>query len=274
MSSPDPAPDPYHIVYIDEAGDPGLTKVRPKDPDGASEWLVLGAVVIKASAEPKVVSWVREIREDIRDTQGSDLHFRTLSDHRRVRVADMVAQRALRGFALVSHKPNMKAHKNDAAEAVNVSGSRGWFYNWCIRLLLERVTQSCALASERECGRPQPVKLVFSQRGGVKYNWLRAYIEVLMRQSRDGTSILTKRLVRHEVLDPRLIQVLASRNSAGCQLADVIASAFYSAADAFGPRWNTNAAERLRPCMTHDAGFHEDCGVSLQPTPARRAAQV
>src|SRR5215211_7450836 len=35
--------EPYYIAYIDEAGDPGLTRVRPQDPNGSSEWLVLGA---------------------------------------------------------------------------------------------------------------------------------------------------------------------------------------------------------------------------------------
>lgn len=37
-----------YIAYIDEAGDPGLNKVRPIDANGASEWLILSAVVIKA----------------------------------------------------------------------------------------------------------------------------------------------------------------------------------------------------------------------------------
>ena len=55
MSLPDDPPEPYYIVYIDEAGDPGLAKVRPLDPNGASEWLTLGAVVIRARVEDKVV---------------------------------------------------------------------------------------------------------------------------------------------------------------------------------------------------------------------------
>jgi hypothetical protein len=42
-----------YIAYVDEAGDPGLNKVRPIDENGASEWLVLSAVVMKAKREPK-----------------------------------------------------------------------------------------------------------------------------------------------------------------------------------------------------------------------------
>jgi len=251
-----------------------LTKVRPIDPDGGSEWLVLGAVVIKAGRENNVIDWVRQIRFDIKDNQGSDLHFRKLSDHRRARVAEMVSYLPLRGFVVASHKPNMKGHINLAAEAVDVSLSpRGWFYNWCIRLLLERITHKCAEASIRECGHPRLAQVIFSQRGGVKYNWLRVYIEVLIQQARNGTTFLSKREIHPDVLDPSLIDVMPTHLSAGCQLSDVITSAFYNAVDSRGTRWNTKPAENLRRCMTLDAGFHEDCGVSLQPTSAWRAAQ-
>jgi len=34
-----------YVVYIDEAGDPGLTRVRPIDENGASDWIVLRAVL-------------------------------------------------------------------------------------------------------------------------------------------------------------------------------------------------------------------------------------
>ena len=53
---------PYsYVAYIDEAGDPGLRRVKPRDNPGSSEWFNLGAVVIRAENEPKVVPWVRDI---------------------------------------------------------------------------------------------------------------------------------------------------------------------------------------------------------------------
>ena len=42
-------PDYEYVAYIDEAGDQGLRKVKPIDPDGASEWLIVSDVT---SAEP------------------------------------------------------------------------------------------------------------------------------------------------------------------------------------------------------------------------------
>ncbi|MEO8530324.1 MAG: hypothetical protein ABI459_03810, partial [Deltaproteobacteria bacterium] len=39
--------EPYeYVLYIDEAGDDGLKKVMPVDNPGATEWLVIGAVLI------------------------------------------------------------------------------------------------------------------------------------------------------------------------------------------------------------------------------------
>ena len=175
---------------------------------------------------------------------------------------------------MLSHKPNMKGHKNPAAEAVSITPTpRGWFYNWCIRLLLERVTNACADASRHQCGHAQPIRIVFSRRGGVAYNWLGAYIEVLAHQARQGTTVLRKREIAPDVIDRRLIVDAAAHQSAGCQLADVVTSAFHVAADASGPRWSTAPAEKLKPVMATNLGFHQDWGVSLQPSPAWKAAK-
>jgi hypothetical protein len=53
------APEPYYLAFIDEAGDPGLNTVRPIDAAGGTEWLCLGAVVIRAARSSDVVKWVR-----------------------------------------------------------------------------------------------------------------------------------------------------------------------------------------------------------------------
>ncbi|MGD0565271.1 MAG: DUF3800 domain-containing protein [Roseiarcus sp.] len=265
------SPTYEYIAYIDESGDPGLTKVRPIDPGGASEWLTLGAVVIQAEFELKIVGWVRSLRDTIRDNQGPALHFRTLSDERKRLVATGLATYRLGGFAVLSHKPNMRQWRNPAAEAA--LGPRGWFYNWCVRLLLERVTDAVERHSLNRYGEPRWVKLVFSQRGGVKYNWLRVYIEVLKRQAEKQTTILTKRQIKPAVIHPNLFESIPSIQSAGCQLADVVTSAFHCAADARGPRWNIAAAEALRPIMVKENGHFVDYSVALQPTPIWRAAR-
>ena len=40
-----------YVAYIDESGDDGLARVKPLDPDGASEWFVLGSIVMPADPQ-------------------------------------------------------------------------------------------------------------------------------------------------------------------------------------------------------------------------------
>ena len=62
-----PISEPYeYVLYIDEAGDDGLAKIKPVDPGGASEWLVIGGFLTRASHEPDVVEWVRDLRQSTR----------------------------------------------------------------------------------------------------------------------------------------------------------------------------------------------------------------
>jgi hypothetical protein len=42
MSDLTKPPEYYYVACIDEAGDPGIRRVRPHDPNGGSEWLTLG----------------------------------------------------------------------------------------------------------------------------------------------------------------------------------------------------------------------------------------
>ena len=62
MTPPAQGPRYDYIVYIDESGDDGLKAVKPCTFPGSSEWLVLSAVVIRASNEPSVANWVNDIR--------------------------------------------------------------------------------------------------------------------------------------------------------------------------------------------------------------------
>jgi hypothetical protein len=70
MSAPNQDKPYGYIAYIDEAGDDGLySPMRPEAP-GASEWMVMSAVVVRAANETTTVKWVRDIVRDI--NHGSD----------------------------------------------------------------------------------------------------------------------------------------------------------------------------------------------------------
>ena len=49
-----------YVAYIDEAGDPSVRTVLPIDPNGASEWLVIAATLVRLDFEKDVPTWGRE----------------------------------------------------------------------------------------------------------------------------------------------------------------------------------------------------------------------
>lgn len=265
MASEGNEPEPYFIAYFDEAGDPGIKTVAPIDPNGASEWFSVGCAVVRATNEQKLVPTIRSIKKSIYSEQSPDLHFRNLVEHKKKAVCEALGATDMRFFVVVSNKQNMRGYRNPQAEAVSLH-KNNWFYNYCIRVVLERLSEWCAARSITETGIPQHVKLVFSRRGGHSYRHVDTYTDLLAKQAADGRIYQTKRVPDFRVLDHRLIEVIDHNKSAGCQVADVIASAFFQAANAGSPRWNTTYAEALEPRMARDPNRQcANFGVTLLP---------
>jgi hypothetical protein len=259
------APSPYYIAFIDEAGDPGLNTVRPIDASGGSEWLCLGAIVIKASDEPKIADWINTLRSRAEIKSAGDLHYRNLRDFRKTIVCSELAKLPLRAFVLASNKKNMRRHRNVRAERYS---SQQWFYNFCLRMLCERVTQFCYDHRKSQRANGRLLKLVYSERGGHSYGQTIAYHELLKNQAKAGELYLTKRRIYWEVLDWRLAEAASHKSSEGAQLADIVASAFYQAVDTLPPtKWDNSFAKLLKPVMAKEDGQYMNFGVALQPTP-------
>jgi hypothetical protein len=263
------APEPYYLAFIDEAGDPGLNTVRPIDAVGGTEWLCLGAVVTRATHSCDLAKWVSSIMAKAGGGNQSDLHYRNLPNFRKRIVCSELAKLPVRAFVLASNKKNMRRYRNQRVERVS---SQQWFYNFCLRLLLERVTHYCHQHSRSERGDDRLLKIIYSERGGHSYGQTIAYQELLKNQAKGGTLLLTKRRIMWEVLDWRLAEAASHRSSAGAQLADVVASSFYQAMDTLPPtKWNNEFAKLLKPIVARDDGHHFNYGLALQPTPPWKA---
>lgn len=105
-------PPPYsYVAYIDEAGDPGLRRVKPRTPNGASEWIVVGGALIPAELEPDMKIWVQELLAVIASRQLRDIHFQKLNDRQKADVCSLLATKKVRLFAVVSNKQNMEGHQ-------------------------------------------------------------------------------------------------------------------------------------------------------------------
>lgn len=262
------AEDYAYVLYIDEAGDDGLKRVAPLDHGGSSEWLCIGGFLVRAENEPLVPSWVDNIRSDIDATQSDVLHYRRLSPTKRRRACELLAKLPCQIFVVCSNKKNMRGHTNERAAKM---GGTQWFYNYCVRLLMERVTEFCLYDSREKYRRARPVKVIFSERGNHSYGQTKAYWEWLRAQSIAGTTHLDKRVIRHEVVRFGLVDYVSHKVEAGLQLADVVASAFFQATDTASQKWAIEPAKALRRRVAEEAKSTADFGVVLQPTPAWRA---
>jgi hypothetical protein len=260
---------PYYIAFIDEAGDPGLNTVRPIDIEGGSEWLCLGACVIRAAHEADVANWVHAIEASAGIRHQSSLHYRNLPEFRKRIICSELAKLPIRAFVLASNKKNMRRYRNQRAERVK---SQQWFYNFCLRLLLERVTHFCYEHARAENARNSFLKIIYSERGGHSYGQTIAYHELLKNQAKAGALVLTKRRTFWEVLDWRLAEAASHKSNSGAQLADIVASSFYQAIDMLPPtKWNNEFAKLLKPIVAHDDGQYFNYGLALQPTPPAKA---
>lgn len=130
--------DYRYVAFIDESGDTGLDLVKPMDPNGASEWLIIGAVVVRAEHEAEMSTWLTDITSQLKGHQRPGIHFADLRKPAKKRlVCSKIADLPMRIFAMTSNKKNMKGYANPFAGSIP---SDNWFYCWMTRILLERVT--------------------------------------------------------------------------------------------------------------------------------------
>ena len=80
------------VAYIDESGDTGLETVKkPDDPRGATEWLVLSALVVKIEHDFKMVAWTQNVQSQFISKRG-DLHFNKLLPFKKTLVCDALCK--------------------------------------------------------------------------------------------------------------------------------------------------------------------------------------
>lgn len=270
MSDPE---RPYqYVLYIDEAGDDGLRIIRPIDPEGSSEWLIISGVLVRASREQEVSEWVSAIRDGLWNHHASSLHFRKLNDNKKLFVCERMAELSARYFVICSNKKNMRGYRNPLAEQIP---SENWFYCWMTRLLLERVTDYVSWRSIKDHGSPRKMRVEYSNRGGLSYPQMNAYYRWISYQG-DNTFLRFGK-VHWECIDYDLLKVYPHYERAGLQLADALASAFFKACD----QYNTNAcdprfAEALRPRMTRyqDNPRNPVSGYGVKLLPSLRGAKL
>ena len=258
-----------YVAYIDEAGDPGLTRVKPCDKPGSSEWLILSAFVVGAPNEANIVPWVREIIAKFKSYQRNDLHFTNLSSRRRKVVCNEIAAMPARCFVVCSNKKNMRGYRNPFAEKYP---NPNWFYAWMSRLLLERVTHFVHAKSLEQHREVKKLRIEFSERGGLTHASLNTYFEWLKMKSVGGDMFIPFGDLKWETMHRDLIHIYPHKKRAGLQLADAVASAFFKACDCYDTgACDPQFAKLLEPRIARvpdvtNGGQISGYGVKLMPS--------
>ena len=226
--------------------------------------MVISAVLVRRAHENDVEAWLQETASLISDPGSNVLKFTKRTPEQRRVICKHMAELPLRIFVVASNKRNMRKHRNTNAEKMD---SKQWFYNWLIRLLVERVTDYCHRRVERHGLRRRHIKFIFSKAGGHSYSQTRAYLQYLKFQTTARKTFLRRRSVSVDVLDWNLVEEFPHYKKAGLQYADISASAFYQAIDNLdtGP-CDTSYAELLSPRIAiDDDGIVRDYGVAILP---------
>ncbi|WP_225206234.1 DUF3800 domain-containing protein [Novosphingobium huizhouense] len=260
---------PAFHVYIDEAGDPG---VKPKliDIPHWTDWFVISAVVISSDREAEAVDWIREMNAAIRRSTPASIHYRNLSDTNRRHVCNVLAEKPARIFVVASHKDTMRRHWNPKLGRANDKK----FYNWCLRLLLERVTQWCASRSQKAGLETQPARIVFSERGGHDYDDLRTYLRRIEAQTLTKSLVLDRNSIAPGVIYESLCTVVPHANLAGLQLADIAASAFFQAVCTALPRHTVEPAQALISRLARQGRRRKPAGFGLMMLPFAHQGEI
>ena len=252
--------EPPLTIYIDEAGDPGV-RDGLKYLGDRHEWLCVSAAVVRTEREADAVAWVKEMRGAANSTQPGALHYHRIAAARRDAVCAVLSQKPVRGFVMASHKSNMREYVNPRIQAMIDAGT---FYNWCLRILLERVTAWCERWLKQEGIPLQPLHFCFARRGH-DYGHFLKYVDKLRMQKETGTLYLKGPGLAPALLERSLWTVKKAEEVAGLQLADVAASAFYQAANTASPNWDLAPAKRLRSIIPETGGSAANTGVTVWP---------
>ncbi len=237
-----------YIAYIDEAGDDGLQRIRPTS-SGASEFLVLSCLLIRADREVEVLPWLKALVAGLNQHQITHLHFRQLRPEKKMLAASTIANLPVRLFTVISHKRNMRNYTNlSAAKAkINVTA---WFYVWLIRILVERVSDYCLRKTHRDHGGLTSIRFEFASRGGVKVGDVARYFEYLREQEKFGLLYHEHWVPKWDVMDFNEIRSFPAKARAGLQLVDCVASAFFQALELTNEgSVNSDFAKLLAPRM-------------------------
>ena len=268
-----------YTLFVDEAGDDKVDRLKPEHADGNSEWLCLGGYLVRSEVEADLDQRRDDLLAMVGGQPGGVLHFKKYSSRNRQDVVRALASRQYpaRGFVVCSYKRTMLGYHNPRAAAAS-GDTKDALYNFVCRLLLERVTAFVAEDAVRK-GIEKPIlRIMMDRRKGHHFYAFTAYVEQLIRQAIAGTTYLSTRQINPHVMRRTQISNPSAREVSGVQLADVLVSAFFGSIEQTAQGYGEQTALNLRPLMAtrksrpgRSVGWNNE-GVTLYP--ATQAAHL
>lgn len=207
-------------VFIDESGDEGYNIVPPPN-RRSSEWFVLGGAICATADLSELQSVFNP---------ANPFHFRNERHHECVAFAEKVAALPITAIAIAFHKlstPPEAALRN----------KKHYLFDYCTKLLIERISWYCANHKA-----PGPAEIIFSRRGQLNLERIRAYIRhlsMLTHLSSGGIRIFeAKNSIKWHVIDTNRIDMQPHDSLPGLQIADAIVSGCAKAIE-WSPSYNT-----------------------------------
>ncbi len=236
------------VVYIDESGDEGFMFDK-----GSSDWFILAAVVTHKATDLETVKIVDHVREKVLNrTDHEPLHFRKLKHEHRIPFLHAMSQADLKALVVLVHKRSIKD--------IEVFQQKNRMYFYAARLLLERVSWYCRDHMTAKTLGDGTAEIIFSNRGGTKYEEFREYMDRLKHQTEFGNVQIDWNVIKRD----QIISYGVKRM--GLQLADAVASSFF-----FGVQLNQYGfsedryARMLCPLMYKHAGRYAGYGLKFWP---------
>jgi hypothetical protein len=249
------------VAYIDESGDEGFKFRRRTDEQASSDWFVLAAFVTRKPSDLQIDKVMDTVRRELRLRPQDHVHWKKLKHMDKVHYTQVLAPLPTTLAAVCVHKPSLQAPERFQEEY------RLYFY--AVRCLLERVSwlvRDLYVPTQRDGD--GTTELVFSNRQGMPYERMRAYLRLLARQQQAGQDIR----IEFDRVPVARLRTQAPGTSRGLQLADAAAGAFFNALerDRFGntePRY----LQTLSPLLyRHEQNVH-GYGFKIMPTQAAAA---
>jgi Protein of unknown function (DUF3800) len=205
-----------YVAYIDEAGDDGIKRIRTETENGASEWMVISAVVVHAENGPRVIPWLKDIIAQINSHQIKHLHFYKLEHAGKISACKSLVEKEVYLFSVISYKRTMEGYENPAAEKVNINKTSR-FYAWMSRLLLEQVSNFIGQRTFIDYNQLTKMRIEFSDRGGLDIRQFRNYFDYLRDQSSTGSLYIDQYDLDWSVVDTKEMYSFANKDRAGLQ---------------------------------------------------------